>query len=116
MKDYVYKPEVNADSEFSGEVKIKIPSYKERLKIIKEMNFSFNSDGSLNTSNSSSQIDIASNFVDIVEKHVEEVKVKLNESDEEFNSIDDLGYCEEGTVLINELANLVISGIRLGKK
>ena len=99
MKEYTYKP--SADSGFSGHVKIRIMSFKERLDIAK----TFDADSP----------EFAKTFVsDMYErtaKEVIEVKLTYGELNIEVNSFDDLGYYEAGQKLIMEIGGIIFKGI-----
>lgn len=118
MKEIEYKPKPTkaadgseVSSPFSGLVKLRVPTYKERLEIIKKLNYKVGKDGELEAK--STQFDSATEIMDLVEKHV--VSVELTLESDVITSLEDLGYYMEGSQLINELANVIIGGIKLGK-
>ena len=82
MKLFDYKPKAN----FEGIVQIEIPSYKERLNLLKSFNFSINSEGQVD---SKDLTDGAIGMIELVEKHVKSISLKMN--DELFENIEQLG-------------------------
>ena len=86
-----------------GTVQMEIPTYKERLSLIK-------AHGIMNEK--IDEIERADKMLDLVEKHIKAVSIRLK-SGEEINSITDLGYFQEGTNLTNRLGRLLIGGVSL---
>lgn len=93
------------DSPFSGTVKVEIPTYKERLAIIKEMGVDKAEDAG---------IDSALGLINLVEKRVVSVNLKIGK--ESITSLDELSYYKEGSDIINDLGKVMISGISLGNR
>jgi len=109
MKAYEYKPGTikslegeEVQSPFKGSVEIQVPTYKERLEILKGLDIK------------KDEIDISQGhkMIALVEKHVSKVDLKAGK--ESYKSVEDLGYCREGTELINHIGSIVVSGIPLG--
>ena len=113
MKEFIYKPEERGNKTFKGEILISIPKYKERLGMIKGLNFQFNEKGEVQ--GGSEQFESAIKIVDIAEKHVKQLALTVIETGEKISTLDDLEYSQEGTELMNEVANFVLSGVQLGK-
>lgn len=97
---------------FEGSVEMSIPSFSERMKILKEINYK----------SESGQVDASSDNLDKFSKSVEKVKelvgsvnIKIKSSGEEIKTLDDLSYYNEGTAVLVELTGLMQSGISLGK-
>ena len=111
MKEFKYA--VPAESIFEGHVLLSIPKYKARIKAIKDLNLQVKENGEVETS--TSQFDSVEKIIDLVEKHVLAVDLKVKESGEELKEVDDLGYSQEGSELINEIGNMLLGGIKLGK-
>lgn len=105
MKSFDYKPKAEG---WSGTIKLKVPNYKERLAIVKEMNL-----GSIAEANVSEQLDLTEKLLDRVQLHVEAVDLKFGK--QAFTSFEDLQYCKEGSDLINEVGSVLMQGISLGK-
>lgn len=107
MKLFEYVPKKN----FTGVIVLKVPQYKERIKLLKECNFKLGAEGEV--TNNNEQFDSIEKLAEITEKHIERVDLKMN--DQEIKSIEDLGYYAEGVELINEVGGLVLNGFTLGK-
>ena len=105
MKSFDYKPKAEG---WSGTIKIKVPNYKERLSIVKELNL-----GAIADASASEQIDLTEKLLDKVMLHVESVDLKFGK--QSFSSFEDLQYCKEGSDLINEVGSVLMTGISLGK-
>ncbi len=115
MKQFSYKPQLQKDDKpvFSGEVVIQLPRYAERMMLLKSINFKASGDGKVDFAGD--QIDSLVRMIGIAEKHVLSVNVTRVEDGYEFKSIEDLEYDKDGSELINEIANVVISGVKMGK-
>ncbi len=115
MKQFSYQPQLQKDEKlvFEGEVVINLPKYSERLALLKSLNFKTSNDGKVEAS--SDQIDSMIKMIEIASKHVASVKVRRIDDGYEFNSIDELEYDKEGSELINEIANVIMSGVKMGK-
>jgi hypothetical protein len=113
MKEFAYVPK--ADSPFTGKITVKIPSHKERLKLMKQVSFDVQKDGTMEKKKGT--LDSAVDMSEIIHAHVVKVELqaKVEDSFVEISSIEELGYYLEGSQIFNELGNLLIGGIRLGK-
>jgi len=105
MKLLKYVPK---DPKWEGFVELKVPNYKERLRMAQDLNLSSIADAPM-----VDQIDKLSGLHDAVLAHVNAVDLKFEGI--VFNSVDDLEYYKEGYELINEIGGVLMSGITLGK-
>ena len=114
MKEVSYIPKLERDSNkvFEGEVTISLPKYKERLQMLKEVNFKY-VNGQVESG--LDQIDSMVKVVEIAEKHIVSVNLTRIEDQAQFLSIDDLQYDKDGADLINEIGNVILSGMPVGK-
>lgn len=110
MKEFKFVPK---NEVFEGFVTVRVPKYMDRLKLLKECNFSFGANGEVNAG--SGQFESIEKMVSVVEKHVSAVEIVVKSTQEAIKSLDDLSYTAEGSELINELANLILGGFKLGK-
>jgi hypothetical protein len=120
MKQFKYVPKeveledkTKVPSPFVGHLMIKIPLYKERLNLIKEMNLNVDQDDKSLVLDSN-KIDQAIKMNDIAKAHIAEMDLKYAATDEKVESVDDLEYLQEGSQLLIEVANMVLSGFKLG--
>lgn len=120
MKEFTWSPQDKEDDNgkkvvavFKGSVKLKIPKYRERLKLIKDMQFKVSPSGEVEQG--SSAMDNAIQMVELVDKHVTSLKLSKKDCKHEFSTVADLEYDKEGSELINEMANVILGGISLGK-
>lgn len=104
MKLVDYKP---SNPGFSGTLKIKIPTYKERLKMAKTLSLDKLQD------KDAAQLDILDGLIDAVKSHIATIDLKF--AGEVFKTVDDLDYFKEGTDLLTEISQVLINGISLGK-
>ena len=107
MKLFEYVPK----KDFEGSIVLKVPQYKERLKLLKECNFKLGANGDI--INNDSQFDSIEKLAEITEKHIEKVNLTCNGN--EIKSVEDLGYYAEGVELLNEVGGLILNGFSLGK-
>lgn len=100
-----YKPETEG---FEGYIKIDMPSYSERLKCLKDINFKVK-DGQVAAS--SDGIETLLGLLDVAKPRVKEISIKFN--GETYTTWDELDQnCGD---LLNEIASLVMNGEKLGK-
>ncbi len=120
MKSIKYSPKARRKLDdgsegpvWSGSVTLKLPNYRDRLRLVKDLNFKVNEKGEVEYG--ASMFEAQEKIIGVVETHVENVDLTRVEDGMEFKNIDDLGYDVDGTELINELAFSLINGVRLGK-
>lgn len=101
------------DPVFEGVIKVKVPKYCDRLKLMKDANFKISSTGEIDPT--VDLLEQAMKMVEIAQSHTESVKLKRVDDGFEIKSFEDLEYDKDGSDLINEIANFVIGGGRLGK-
>lgn len=132
MKEFAYTPQpvervlegkvvldeegkpVTDPSLFKGEIILKIPKYAERLKLVGQLAVNIESDGQVKTTKET--MAAAIKMAEIAQEHIVSLKVENVETKEVYASFDDLEYDQDGTALINECANVVVNGIRMGKR
>jgi len=105
--------EIDGKKEFTGHVTVTLLKYKDRLKKLKEMNFSL-VDGN-KYEMASGQIDSIIKMVEIAEAHIVHVDLKRESDGQEYKSIEDLQYDMDGARILNEIASVIINGAQLGK-
>ena len=111
MKEFTYKIKPNDSHGFKGSAVIKIPKYKERLKLLKSVNLKFGENCEVILDGD--QIGMAIKFAEIAEAHVK--SIDISRGNDKFKSLEDLEYDPEGGALVSELGGLVVSGIKMGK-
>ena len=112
MKVYKYVPKMLTNSETKGEykspfvgyVEIEIPTYKERLELIKGMKLSDKVD--------EANLDSATEILDIVEKRIKKVALKAKNG-EKVECLEDVLYYQDGQSLLLEIGKIVMQGIPL---
>lgn len=107
MKEFTYKP--NSEG-FEGEIKLKVPSFKERLEITQQLGFKLDANGEVDAASS---MNMMGQLLEKMETLVTSVSLKYG--DVEFNSLDDLSYYKEGQAIINEVIAVLMNGMTLGK-
>jgi hypothetical protein len=113
MKTFIYKVGIIKDESgetklpMTGTVEVEIPTYKERLNLIQELGFNSGESEDKN-------LDRAKNMIKEVEKRIKSISIKLDNG-EEVNSLEDLGYYKEGSLVINHIGKMIISGFEVGK-
>lgn len=100
------------ETNIRGKVDIEISGGRERLKILKEINLTPDSDGTIKFNNST--IDAITKGAEIVEKNIKKVDLVIN--DEKITSFEDLEYSSGFNVVIIKLIGIILNGPeRLGK-
>ena len=108
---YKYKPKTKG---FKGEIEIEIPNYIERLKIIREAQFSFNQkDGSVEASISSSNLDALIKLLELTKKYIKKVDVTFGRA--KFESYEMLLEDPRYSEICNEVANAIVNGVSVGE-
>lgn len=107
MTEFEFKP--RQDSGFTGHIKVKVPTYDDQCDAFEAINYELK-DGELVMSKGISRR--LKKIKEVVLNHTIECKVKFGEK--EINSIDELVVYQEGKMLVNELGNMLLSGIKLG--
>lgn len=98
------------NKDFKGVLKVELPSYQERINLLKEMNIK----NDIKEGNTTELLDRAGEVEKLVSKHVKEIKLTFTPTKYKIDSIEDLGYFKEGCELINELSESILSGVQLG--
>jgi hypothetical protein len=93
----------------TGTIEIEVPKFKERMKILKDMNISVGDDA---TVESSKLLDQTEMIIDLVSSKIK--KVNLSVKGHKFNSVDDLEYYEFFQGIMSELSQVLMKGISLG--
>lgn len=107
MKQLEFIPKTEG---FSGSIVLEIPSYKEKLAILKEVGVKVGKDG---VDSGSDPMELVGKLYAEMEKRVKSVNLKYGEV--EFKSLDDLGYYAESQAVIQELQAILTGGMSLGK-
>ena len=92
------------DNPFMGYLKLNVPTYLERIDLIRKMDLS---EGGLGQ---------AEKTIKLVYDCCKEVKLEFIESAEIFNDLDNLSCTEEGTALINAAGRSLLLGYQLGNR
>jgi hypothetical protein len=90
------------DNPFDGFLLLSIPKYKDRIEIIQKMGAG--EDGIAN----------AAKMIDLVYERCKEVNLVHRGSKEEFHTLDDLSFTDEGSALINAAGQTLLTGYQLG--
>ena len=109
MKEFRFVPK--KESGFEGHVMLKVPKYKQRIRILRECNFNIDAAGEMGKG--AAQFDSIEKIIEVTESHVLSVELKYGET--VIGEIEELGYYQEGVELLNEIGNLILSGFSLGK-
>lgn len=103
----VFKYKVKSEG-WSGEVELKVPSYKERMKMLQSMGLK-----NLQTEDVGTQIEFLGNLIEKLDEAVVSIDVKYG--DNSFKSMEELEYIQEAQQLRSEIGSVLINGISLGK-
>jgi len=96
---------------FEGMIEISVPSYVERLRIMKELNFKV-VDGKVETNEDT--LEKMALQVEKLGTFVKSVNVKMKKSGGNITSLDELGFYNEGATVIMELSGYISRGLSLG--
>lgn len=101
-----------SNEHFEGSVSISVPSYSERLRLMKSLNFKVAEDGKVEANEDTLEKIACS--VDKLSEHVKSVSIKVKSSGESINSLDDLGVYQEGAQVLSDLTVYLTRGLTLG--
>lgn len=96
-----------------GHVIVKVPSYKERMKLMKDMGIDFKKAASGDTSGFDPEVFLEKGY-DELEKSLVSMEIKLG--DEVITDLEDLSHYEVFQEFLMEMAGLMMGGIKLGEK
>lgn len=105
MKEIEFRPKTEG---FEGHIKIKLLNYKERMELTKELGLKVTANGV-----ESDMLAIAEKMSARAKDYVTEVKLKFG--DVEFSDLEELSYYKEGNDVLQELMNVMMNGMSLGK-
>lgn len=108
MRELVYE----CKEPYEGSATIELPTYRERLKYVKECNFKIGEDSNIDASHD--QVDSLIKMIDIGYKHIKKVNVKHIESGNTVKSLEEMENYKEFDALIPEICTLVLNGGQLG--
>jgi len=100
------------EAKFSGFLKLKIPEYAERMKMVKIMNTSFDSDGEIIEGQEFDKLPELSNFGFELIMSTELVRI---EDDMKFEKKEMLKFDKDGQDLLLEIGKKLMGGVKLGK-
>lgn len=111
MKEYVFKAEEKSDC-FEGTIKIDVPKYAERMKILKAVNLKASHDG---VEQDNDNLESFGRQKEACLKYIKDVSLKIKNTGEEINELEELEYYREGLALMSDIFTDIIAGISLGK-
>lgn len=109
MREFDYCPKTEP---FKGSVVLKVPSYKERIKLAQEMGVA-NMKVSGEAMDLGTSLELAGKLIDKMDDFIVSVDLKVGK--QKFTSLEDLQYYSESQALVSELSGVVMKGITLGE-
>jgi hypothetical protein len=100
-----YKLEISGIDEVSGHVIVKVPSMKERLKLLK--------DAGVNDKNSELGMDLVIQMMDRVSEFVKSAEIKVG--DQKFSDLEAIGHYAFAMEIFQQVSAVIMNGIPLGK-
>lgn len=109
MKTISYKP---ASEGFSGEVKLRMPLYEERIEFMDRMNISLDENNNVKYSSDESPLKTFSNMIKIARDFYVSVDVRREKDGalREYKTYEDLSCDHDASFIIREIAMLVFKG------
>jgi len=104
--------EYKAPEGFEGSAQLQVPKYTERLKIIKNCNFSLGTEGEAQVT--TDQLDSVIALIEGTKGYIKDVKIKHVESGAMAESFEDLEYSPEFDGLLVELCSSVLNAGQVG--
>ncbi len=112
MKEFEYKLSkevLGQPSPYSGKVKIKVPKYVERNRMLREVNFKQNVGNEVDVNSNLESMDRLS---EIVKEHVLKMEVKKGKT--QFHSVEEIEYDMDANSFFTEVGMVIVRGIDLG--
>lgn len=101
---------------FKGSVKLRIPSYLERLDTVKSLSFEAGSDGKAEEKDRKKfALDMAGKTVDLAKTHIVSMEVTHVKTKKKFASPVELEYYKAGVELLQEIGGVILGGLSLGE-
>jgi hypothetical protein len=113
MKEMKYIPKGKHAEVWEGSVLIKLPRYRERLKLVRDAGFKPSGDGTMSAD--SDGLAMMDKLLEATEKNIVKMELIHKESGEKFESMEDLECYAEGVELLSDIGNVLLSGLRLGE-
>lgn len=105
------KWEPSKESGLKGYVEFRVPKFKERMDLIKQIGIKVDSNGEMDTS--VDKLDVVIKMEEVCKKYVK--NVSLSTGKHKFENLEDLEVTEAYGTIVSEVANEIMSGVRLGK-
>ena len=99
---------------FSGVVTITAPKYMQRMQYLKDCSFEVGPDGNITIN--SGNIDSIMKMWEIAKKHIVKIDITKTEVELKYSTPDELEYDGDCDELINEICNLIMTGVKMGKR
>lgn len=112
MREFEYKLQKQVNDEpnpYSGSVKLKLPKFAERSRILRDVNFKRDNKGEIDTFGSLESLE---RLEQVVKDHV--LKMEVKKGKKIFNTCEELEYDNSYGTFVNEVATVVINGVDLG--
>lgn len=115
--DHTVKKDGEPDSvvpkSFEGHIMLKVPTTPERYEYLENVGVTVNEDGQ--SVDVTSKIQRAKKTIEISEKFYLVVQLKKLDGDIEYKSFEDLSYDPDCVPILNDVASLLMEGIRPSK-
>ncbi len=112
MKEFEYelqKEVLGNPNPYSGKVKIKLPKYLERNKLLREINFKSSKEGEVGLSDNIGSLD---KLYDVCNEYV--LKLDVRKGKKPFHKLDELEYDEDFSSFVTEVGMTIVRGVNLG--
>jgi hypothetical protein len=103
-------------SPFEGTVTIMVPSFTERLEIARQVKYSASNSGELGVRKEEDNLSQASQILKLVEKYIDKIDLKVSNEGIEVKTLEELSHYYEGKFIIEDVTQILIEGVRLGKR
>jgi hypothetical protein len=113
--EFEYIPESFKEKEakYKGHFILDLPKYTQRMKYISQCGFKLKEDGEVD--GSMDNLDAIVRMLELAIPHIKTVSVTRLEDQSEFKCVDDLEFDADAGGLLQEVANAVISGVKISK-
>lgn len=105
---------VEAESPFEGWVTIKLLPPEEKTALVQKMQFKINDKGEVEKKYDDTEQ--LQKMYEIARQHIVKVEITRKEDGFKFDSVEMLGYDEDGCKLLQQAAGAIMRGVKLGKQ
>jgi len=100
-------------SPFEGYLKVKVPFQREKMALLEKLSLKIDENGEVEKVKNVAETN--EKLSKLLQEHVSEIKLKIIDTGEAVETLDDLSIYEEGNFVLKRVQEMIFRGIQLGK-